>query len=390
MKILLLLPLLFLLSCDEDDNQNGKLRISIENSSDAKCLKKVFAEHPDFALAGIEKADILASLDSNLTFKNAKTGSMLQYKRQQTIFGFCDFGCDLAILGYEISNCDFAKKHAGDLANLSVAEWDLDSNANGKMYISADNRLQYSRQRWIAQILNIGEDVIRFDSREGGSMQFSSTATDSLAEFLDSHYKDSQNSIGVEDYYLDNTIFIYTDDAPYFDNLAKVIHAAREAGYSDIIYNPVPQTDSMYVSDIDYAKGRLNYLYHGSKIRYGRIFDEDDYDKEILRFFSSDMVGLLSLVEKHGVEKGDIRNYLRNFFCNPGLDHGYCEFDIDFETKSAKPVRITAKMLKCQRITNCESAGEVLFHFVKENEEMKISDAEASGVSLKKTLRNLP
>ena len=395
---LLLLSLLLLLSCDKDG-----LRIAIEDSPNADCLKSIFKKDTNFALVKAKKADILVSLDSNLNYKNAKNGNELKYMRQETILGI-GYGRVKSILGYEIGACDFAKKHASDLAKLSAAEWKLDSNAKGKMYISIDNRERIGRQSWISLVF-----VIKKDSAavwvSGGFIP--ALEIDGIANLL-MRYHDPKR-VGLEDVYLNNTIFIYFEDAPSLEYLAQIANGARKAGYSDIVYSPTPLSKNIEMRDVDKAKEMLNSLYYGllmgintDKKWYHQ--DEKWYERELSSikraspgYFSSYMVDLIYLaIDNSGMD------FIKNNFINILYDsqkHDFLDM-FDFEIKSAEPIQIVAKIKdyvkikdnyrkkKDYRNKKLVDIGEVLFSFEKEYGVLKISDAEAKGVSLRKTLED--
>lgn len=382
---LLLLPLLFLSSCDKD----GRLGLAIEDSPNANCLKNIFAKDTNFKLVNIKNADILVSLDSNLNYKNGKNGNVLKYMRQQTIFGAPGYCSCKAILGYEINICDFAKRHASYLAKLSAEEWNLDSNANGEMYISGGDR-NFKRQTWIAQLLFITENSITL-RLSGNHREFSNKAEaiDTLAEVLTKLHISFQNKPGIEDIYLGSTMFIYSPNATSFRDLARITSVSRKAGYSNIIYGPTLTLglDTIEISDIDKAKELLNSLYYSSEIfRYKDLYRESKKNNKgeyLGNYFSSYMADQLSLED----------NYLGWDFVYSFQDSLTKEFDydVDFETKSTEPIQIIAKIikLKCRKITNCEDIYEVLFSLEKENGAVKISDVETKGLSLKKMLQHL-
>jgi hypothetical protein len=397
----LLLVSLLLSSCDKDD----RLRLAVEDSPNAKCLKNIFAKDSNFKLVNVKKADILVSLDSSLNYKNGKNGKTLKYMRQQTIFGDAGYCSCKAILGYEIDICDFAKRHASYLAKLSAEEWSLDSNANGETYISGGNR-NFGRQAWIAQLLTITENSIIF-SREGwyGEFPNKAEAIDNLAKYLTTLHISSQNMPGLEDIYLGSAMFIYSPKTTSFGDLARITSISRKAGYSNIIYGPTLTLgpDTIETSDIDKAKELLNSLYHKSYIfRYKDLY------------------------QKH--KKNDLKDYFNSYIANQlSLEGGYLGWDfvysfqdnltknnryvVDFETKSIEPIQIIAKITKWEcpckgiydvffkngykslKISNVEakriSIYEVLFSFEKEKGSFKISDIEAKGISLKKRLAGI-
>lgn len=362
MKTLLLLPLLLLLSCDKD----GALRIAIEDSPNAGCLKSIFAKDTNFALVKAKKADILVSLDSNLNYKNAKNGNELKYMRQETILGIADGYCRCkAILGYEIGICDFAKKHAIDLANLSAEEWKLDSNAKGKMYIAGDNR--WLQGRTVSPALVIGKDS---DSLElgimGGTIQLSNEI-DTIAERLARIHERTHDLPGVEDVYLGNAIELFSlEYVPSFEYLAKIANILRKAGYSDIIYITTPVYDDIEINDVDRAKKMLNYIYH----QYS--YEEHKENKD-LEYFSSYMVNLMS--SKNDSSIWDFIYGFRN-----DLRKGA----FDFETKSTEPVQIVAKMGK-YKDGKIGDMSEVLFSFERVEEEKRVKAPADSADSLRAT-----
>jgi len=369
MRKIFFLSLLLLLSCDKDD----KLRLAIEDSPNANCLKSIFAKDTNFTLVGIKKADILVSIDSGLNYKNAKNGNEFKYLRQWTILGDPGgYGTPEAILGYEIDICDFAKKYASDFANLSLAEWALDSNANGKMYVNIFNPA--GRISWIAQILIMEKDSIKFCRRFGCSRSYSSEATDTLLAFLTDFHERFHDDSGLEDVYLGNTMYIYFPDTVRIEDFAKITNIARKAGYSHVIYEHEGD-----ISNTDKAKNLLNSLYHN----YNMFGDTDSYEKkkkeESSTYFDSYMANLLSL------EKGHLGwDFVYNLQGKLKSATG-----IDFETKSTEPIQIIAKIIEFKNFHKLETykvIGEVLFSFVEENGTLKISDVETKGASLRETL----
>jgi hypothetical protein len=372
---LLLLPLLLLLSCDKD----GALRIAIEDSPNADCLKSIFKKDTNFALVSAKKADILVSLDSNLNYKNAKNGNELKYMRQETILGDPGYCRCKAILRYEIGICDFAKKHASDLAKLSAEEWKLDSNANGKMSISADNSgLYFRRQSWISQILIIKNDSSIELSIRNGTYTPPSNEIDTIARHLAKLHERLHDSPGLEDIYLGNTMFIYFEHAPSFEYLAKIANISRKAGYSDIIYSPTPLSYDIEIGEIDMAKELLNLLYHQSRMLMFKEWYKEYKEGEIPKYFSSYMVNLMSL-ESDYLDWDFIYDFQEDGLGDSGA--------FDFETKSTEPVQIIARIKKFTS-RKLEDVGEVLFSFEIENGKLKISDVETRGVSLRKTLED--
>jgi hypothetical protein len=349
MKALLLLPLLLLLSCDKD----GGLRIAIEDSPNADCLKSIFAKDTNFALVKAKKADILVSLDSNLNYKNAKNGNELKYMRQETIHGNPGHCRCEALLGYEIGICKKKKKHASYLAKLSAEEWKLDSNAKGKMYIAGDNRWLQSRTSWISQSLYIGKDS---DSLElwsmGGTMQLSNEI-DTIAERLAQVHERSHDFPGVEDVYLGNTIFIFSLEAPSLEYLARIANISRKAGYSDIIYTITPIYDDIEINDVDRAKEMLNYIYH-------QYSYEEHKERKDLKYFSSYIVNLMS-------SKND--SSIWDFIY--GFRNDLREGAFDFETKSTEPVQIVAKMGQYKK-GKIGDMSEVLFSFERVEKEKMV------------------
>jgi len=144
-------------------------------------------------------------------------------------------------------------------------------------------------------------------------------------------------------------------------------------------------------SDLNKAKKVINAFYTSSIATYdseGKVHNREGVDignkKETSKYFCSEMVELLYSEYKCRMEIGGEMCREICPFLQECIDYT-SKFSIVFEIKSANPTRILAIITDSNYI---DFRREVLFYFVVENGEPKISDAVVDGLgSLKKELQ---
>jgi hypothetical protein len=127
--------------------------------------------------------------------------------------------------------------------------------------------------------------------------------------------------------------------------------------------------EATWMKSADKAINLLGDLYK-SHMGWGKELDFGN-KKETSKYFSSEMVELLYLEEKCLKETGEICRINWVILCN--CQDYSDKFSVKFETKSAKPIQILAK------ISDSGEKSEILFDFVEENGMLKISDMLRSG-----------